>query len=60
MKISKLIACLKSVKKQVGDKEVLIASDEEGNRFGTISEKSFSFDKENESIKIYPSTQVDG
>jgi len=53
MKISKMIKGLKEVKKEVGDVEVYLSSDSEGNSFSTTdAEQSFSWDKKK--LIIYP------
>lgn len=54
MKIKDLIESLKSIEKQVGDKEVYLSRDSEGNGFGTIEKQSFSFAKDQKEIIIYP------
>jgi len=55
--VSQLIEGLEQILKDEGDREIVIASDEEGNSFGTIGVTSFGFDEDDKCLIIYPETQ---
>lgn len=52
MKISQLIRKLQAIKREVGDIEVYMSEDSEGNGYGTIDNTSFGFS--NGKLAIYP------
>lgn len=62
MTVSELIKELKGVVKadKVGDREILIASDEEGNSFGELSPKTmFGEDENKKYLILYPHNTIE-
>lgn len=56
VKISDLINHLQDLKKEMGNLEVITASDSEGNNFGTINPQT-SYGEADGMLVIYPSQQ---
>ena len=59
MKISQLIKELEAAKKDVGDLEVVMSSDDEGNNFGIVNKNSLCVDFQPGYIALYPSGNID-
>ena len=57
MKIDTLIKALQETKKKYGDKEVLFASDPEGNGYNHMG-SVLSIDEHNGKILIFPDSQI--
>lgn len=59
MKITELINQLTQLKKQLGNREVILSSDPEGNNYWTIDDSEFTFGDIDGYLAIYPSEVKD-
>lgn len=59
MKLSKLIKELQKIHKEVGEQEVMLSGDDEGNYFGTITEDSFSPEYIKGTMVLFPGETTD-
>lgn len=58
IKISQLINHLKKVQKEVGNLNIILSKDSEGNAYGTLEEDGICFGIVNNMIVIYPLVTV--